>query len=373
VADSKKEERATSSLLATFMAVPIFAKEILAEAGAPVGKRVKFNCYTEVSFKTDGKSKQSRPDGLIVVSGGTKQWTALVESKVGSNELTPDQVETYLRLSKQLGFDALITISNQFATVPIHHPLNVSKSLLKSVKLYHFSWLSLKSKAVLLTGNKQIEDTEQAFILSELVRYLDHPSSGVSELNRMPTEWKDLCDAIQQGAVLSKSSSVVEQSVSGWQQLLRYLALNLSMSIAEPVKLALSRARERSSEANFQEGCIELSKEHVLPADFEIPNAAAKLHLSADVLRRTINISMKLEAPKDKYRATASINWLTRQLKQVSPESVSIRAYWPKRIAMTTSTLADALADPRCLIPGSIKDLPTYLEVIRVVDLAGSV
>ncbi|VAW87052.1 hypothetical protein MNBD_GAMMA18-1828 [hydrothermal vent metagenome] len=41
VADSKREERATSSLLASFMAVPDFAREVLSDVGAPVGKRIK--------------------------------------------------------------------------------------------------------------------------------------------------------------------------------------------------------------------------------------------------------------------------------------------------------------------------------------------
>ena len=51
VADSKKEERATSSLLASFMVVPAFAQDVLSTIGAPTGKRVRVTCYTEVVFK----------------------------------------------------------------------------------------------------------------------------------------------------------------------------------------------------------------------------------------------------------------------------------------------------------------------------------
>ena len=70
VADSKREERATSSLLASFMVVPGFAKQVLAAANSPVGKRVKVACYTEVVFKTKGE-RHPRPDGLIVVTNGS--------------------------------------------------------------------------------------------------------------------------------------------------------------------------------------------------------------------------------------------------------------------------------------------------------------
>jgi len=63
------------------------------------------------------------------------------------------------------------------------------------------------------------------------------------------------------------------------------------------------------------EDCACLAKDSSLTAEFVIPNAAAKVVMSADVLRKVLNISMKLEAPKDKSRATASMNWLTRQFK----------------------------------------------------------
>lgn len=370
VADSKKEERATSSLLASFMVVPAFAREVFSSAGAPVGKRLKITCYTEVTFKSNDKGKKPRPDGLVVIHNGSKTWTALIESKIGNAELTNEQVEEYLDIAKQLGINAVITISNQFATTPTHHPLSINKNKIRSVELYHFSWLSLKSKAVLLMGNKSVDDPEQAYILSELVRYLDHDSSGVSSLTKMPSQWKDICNSVQQGTILNKNSELVTSSVSGWHQLLRHLALNLSMLIAQPVDIALSRAREKDPELNFIEDCNYLSKENKLLAEFSIPNAASKLSFSADFLRRTINISMKLEAPKDKSRATASINWLTRQLKGENIENVSIRAYWPKRIAMTVATLSEVIEDPTVLIPSGVSEIPTYLEVVRVIDLA---
>lgn len=370
VADSKKEERATSSLLASFMVVPVFAREVFSGAGAPVGKRLKITCYTEVTFKSNDKGKRPRPDGLVVIHNGSKIWTALIESKIGNAELTNEQVEEYLEIAKQLGINAVITISNQFATTPTHHPLTINKNKTRSVELYHFSWLSLKSKAVLLMGNNAVDDPEQAYILSELVRYLDHDSSGVSSLTKMSSKWKDICNSIQQGTSLSKNSEIVKSSVSDWHQLLRHLSLNLSMLIAQPVDIALSRAREKDSELNFAEDCDYLSKENKLVAEFTIPNAASKLAFSADLLRRTINISMKLEAPKDKSRATASINWITRQLKGENIENVSIRAYWPKRIKMTVASLSEAIEDPTVLIPSGVSEIPTYLEVIRVIDLA---
>jgi len=111
--DSKKEEKATSCLLSTFMVVPEFARQVLSDVGAPVGKRIHIECYTEVVFKSSEPGKNFRPDGLIVIKGGSKTWMALVESKIGNSQLSTEQVEDYLDLARRHGIDSVITISNQ--------------------------------------------------------------------------------------------------------------------------------------------------------------------------------------------------------------------------------------------------------------------
>jgi hypothetical protein len=50
---------------------------------------------------------------------------------------------------------------------------------LGKIGLYHFSWLSLVSKAVRLAAHKKVDDLENAFILAELVRYFQNAKSGV--------------------------------------------------------------------------------------------------------------------------------------------------------------------------------------------------
>ena len=121
VADSKKEERATSTLLSTFMVVPMYAREVLGEVGAPIGKRSSIKCYTEVAFKTPGREKKPRPDGLVKVTTGKKSWTALVEAKIGNSELSKEQIETYIDLAKQYG----VSIDNFFEKSNIEKSMKV--------------------------------------------------------------------------------------------------------------------------------------------------------------------------------------------------------------------------------------------------------
>jgi len=369
VKDSKKEEKATSSLLATFRIVPSFVQAVLSNVGVSVSKRSQVTCYTEVSF--DNKDKKfPRPDGLIIVSTGNKTWSAIVESKIGTSELKQDQIEEYIDLAKTLGIDAVITISNQFATTPTHHPVKVPKQKLKHVQLYHFSWLFLESSAILLNENKGVTDPEQAFILSELIRYLQHEESGVSSFTKMSKGWKEVCEQIHEGRKLKKGDEDVENSVASWQQLLRYLAIKLSIELGKIVNLYLSRSRSNDPLLNFNENIDELIQKNRLTAEFEIPNAASRLKINIDFLRRTLNLSMYLDSPKDKKIATASINWLLRQLNHLQESDIIITVYWPKRIAPTSERLSVIFEDVNCLAPQYAKEMPLSFEVKQVYDLA---
>jgi len=88
-----------------------------------------------------GGDKAMRPDGLILITEESSRWTALVEAKVGNTDLTVEQVSSYAELARPNGVNALITLSNQFAPLPSHHPVNVPSSLRKKVDLYHWSWI----------------------------------------------------------------------------------------------------------------------------------------------------------------------------------------------------------------------------------------
>ena len=369
ISDSKKEEKATSIVLAAFMAVPEFAAKVLSGIGVSVSKRTKIECYTEVVFSKSAKEGDKRPDGLIVVKTGSRIWSALVESKIGRADLQSDQIESYLTLAKQLDVDAVITLSNQFSPSPIHHPAKISATKTRSVDLFHFSWLSLKSSAAILVNEKGIADPDQAYLMSEIVRYLDSDSSGVERFSRMPQSWKDLCTAIQNGATVGKNADMVVESVGAWHQLLRQLALDLSLAIGESVEISLTRENIKNPESLLTEEADQLRATGCLDTELTIPNAASKLKIAADIARKVVFVSMKLDAPKDTKRATASINWLLRQLKNKDVSDLAIRAYWPRRMGTTIEAIHLVREDPSILVPEGSSAIPTSLEVCRVIDI----
>src|SRR5690606_31822275 len=154
----EQERRATSALLAVMSAVKEFSRAMLKPLGVPAGT---VECYIEVPFQSGDKTYY--PDGLIRVRRGSKAWTALVEVKTGRNELAADQLETYLDIAKEQGFDALVTISNQIQTAPGQHPTKVDRRKLRKVALHHWSWTYVLSMAVLQKEHRGVSDPEQAW------------------------------------------------------------------------------------------------------------------------------------------------------------------------------------------------------------------
>src|SRR6266511_4297832 len=123
----EQERRATSALLAVMTAVREFGRSLTQPYGAPAGPVETF-----IEFPFTLGEKQLFPDGLIWVSSGQRQWTALVEVKTGSKQLHAEQIEHYLDVAAEQGFDALITISNEIPAVPGQHPVLVDKRKLKT-------------------------------------------------------------------------------------------------------------------------------------------------------------------------------------------------------------------------------------------------
>ncbi|MFT6489507.1 MAG: hypothetical protein ACJAXQ_000277 [Parvibaculaceae bacterium] len=341
LADTRKEGRITSSTLAAFMSVDEFAKSLLDSVGVRLGKTSKVECFTEIVFRNkDRAASNLRPDGLIVVTTGKKQWSALIEAKIGKAELLADQVESYLDLAKEHKIDAVITISNQFAASATHHPLTLKKTKTRNVDLFHWSWTYLIAEAVMWVKYHGVTDPDQAYILEELVRYLQHDSSGVLSFDRMNSTWKDVCSSVQNRITLKKNSVEVLDSVGSWHQFVRNLSLLLSLAIGENATIYLKKAHRDDANKRLEDDASQLATEQQLTVEYDVPDAASRIKLVADVGTRSVMISMRLKAPDERSTSKGRINWFVGQLKQTTHPDIAIRASWPSRAPDTMASLS---------------------------------
>jgi hypothetical protein len=200
----EQERRATSVLLAGMRAVPKFGHALVCPLGAPRGRITTFG---EVQLR-DGEGKANIPDGAIVVERGNKQWRALVEVKTGRADLKTDQVTRYIDMAREHNFDALITISNQITSGPDDMPVAVDRRRLRRVQMFHLSWWAIVTEAVLQHRFRGIEDPDQAWILGELIAYLDHENAGAGGSQDMGERWVKVREAARQGTVRAADPEV---------------------------------------------------------------------------------------------------------------------------------------------------------------------
>lgn len=351
LAETSKEGRSVSILLACLSCVGEFGRSLLETVGQRAGARTKIEAFTEICFQGQDE-KRLRPDGLIVLTTGAKQWRALIEAKIGNTELELAQVEGYLDLARQNEIDAVITISNQFAAVPAAHPLQLSTAARKRIELFHWSWMHVLTEASLLLANEEIEDSDQRFVLSEMVRFLLHPSTGVKGFDHMPASWTDLVNSVHAGALLSPTSEDTRETIGAWHQLVRDLSLTMSRQLEIEVSPKIPREHLRDLEARAKADAARLCDDLCLTAVLSIPDAAAPIELCADIRARSLSASMRLRAPEERKGSKARINWLLRQI-ETTEDNWHVRMHWLGRGAPTQRPLAvlrespDAAADER--------------------------
>ena len=346
----EQERRATSALLAVLSAVREFGKAVTVPLGAPAGT---METFIEVPFTAAGK--KCYPDGLIRVRRGQRTWTALVEVKTGSTRLDVTQLETYLDVAKAQGFDAVLTISNEIPAFAGRHPVAVDKRKLRTVALHHYSWSHLLAEAVMQKEHRGVADPDQAWILGELIRYLEHPRSGALEFEDMGASWVGVRDAITAGTLRAGDDGLLE--VTGrFDALLRYASLRLGRRLGTDVVPLLSR-RETVDPALRTEALRDsLLTSGLLIGTIRIPDAIGPIVVTADLRANKITCHVDVDAPRD-GRATTRVNWVVRQLR-AAPESTRIEAFAAySRGAGPADLLRVVREDPTVLVADPNKEL----------------
>ena len=261
VADSRKEERIVSVLLSTLSVVPLFAEQLLKRCGVRMGKTSDLRSYTEVEFVAADGSRKDRPDGVLCLLTRKSRWTAFLEAKIDNNEISEEQVHRYAEIARELGIDAVITLSNQLAPLPSHVPYSVPKRLSNRVEFFHLSWISVLTQASLILRDDEGISREQAFILEEMARYFEHPSSGVKRFDKMNSEWRSLVLGVRDEQQFKRSSPEIENTVASWHQEERDVCLLLSRRIGERVSIRLSRNHQVDPAHRLRDACDSLIRD----------------------------------------------------------------------------------------------------------------
>ena len=359
----EQERRGVSALLAVLGSVREFGRAIAGPLGAPSGT---LSTFIEVPFALGDRTV--RPDGLIRITRGQLTWTALVEVKTGRNDLNTEQLEAYLDVAREQQFDVVLTISNQLVTAPGEHPTPVDRKKLKKVSLQHLSWSQIHTEAVIERVNRSVADPDQAWILAELIRYLEHPRSGAVDFDDMGPSWVTVRNNVTTRTLRATDKNAAEV-VGRYGQLVAFAGMRLSRTLGVDVRPALSRRDLKDIGALTQSGVARLVDTGILHGALQVPHAAAPIEVSADLRSGLVTCSITLAAPTQ-GRNTTRINWLTRQLGK-APDALMIESWavWA-RTPGPCHSLADVRKTPEILLDDPKKELKSF--TIRLSAVAGT-
>ncbi|MGW2048799.1 TerD family protein [Streptomyces sp. NPDC001858] len=307
--DPDRETRATSVLLSVMAQVPEFGRRLTAAFGAPAGR---METFTEVSLP-HGDSPR-RPDGVIRVERAGKLWTALVETKTNGNALRPEQVQAYMDIAARRGYEAVITLSNDVALEG--SPLvdvKIDGRRKHKVALRHLSWAEVAHQAQLLIRHEGVGNSAHAWLLQELLRYLQHDNSGCHGFQNMGASWVPVRKGIDDETLCPGDARALEV-VESWERLIRQVSLGLGGELGQKV-LPVQRARRGADPGERRARMAdELCAEGKLQAELRIEGTPGVLAVGADLRTGRLRTSVEIPAPDQGYPLT----WAKRLVRRLA-------------------------------------------------------
>ncbi|SES34521.1 TerD family protein [Streptomyces qinglanensis] len=305
--DRDREVRATSVLLSVMAQVPEFGRRLTAAFGAPAGR---METYTEVVLP-HGETPR-RPDGVIRVERAGKLWTALVETKTNGSALKPDQVQAYMDIAARRGYEAVITVSNDVALEG--SPLvdvKIDGRRKHRVALRHLSWAEVTYQAQMLIRHEGVGDRAHAWLLQELLHYLQHENSGCHGFQNMGAAWVPVRNGINDETLCEGDPRALDV-VESWERLVRQLCLSLGGELGQKV-LPVHRAKRGADPAARRNRLADgLCREGRLQAEFRIDGAPGILALNADLRTGKLRTSIEIPAPEQGYPLSRAKRLLRR-------------------------------------------------------------
>lgn len=354
--DRDREMRATSVLLAVMAQVPEFSRRLTAGFGAPAGR---METFTEVSLP-HGDSPR-RPDGVIRVERAGKLWTALVETKTNGNALKTEQVQAYMDIAARRGYEAVITLTNDVALEG--SPLvdvKIDKRRKHKVALWHLSWAEVAYQAQMLIRHEGVGNAAHAWLLQELLHYLQHENSGCHGFQNMGPAWVPVRNGIDDETLCQGDARALEV-VESWERLIRQVCLRLGGELGQKA-LPVQRAK-RGTDAKERRLRLadQLCLDGRLQAELRIDGTPGVLAVSADLRTGKLRTSIEIPAPAQGY----PLSWVKRLVRRLAeaPADLHVETLVDGETGGPRGTLERLRPEPADLLP---KDSGTRITGFRL-------
>ncbi|WP_217545261.1 TerD family protein [Streptomyces sp. GbtcB6] len=342
--DRDRETRATSVLLSVMAQVPEFGRRLTAGFGAPAGR---METYTEVSLPHGDTPR--RPDGVVRVERAGKLWTALVETKTNGNALKSDQVQAYMDIAARRGYEAVITLSNDVALdgSPLVD-VKIDGRRKHKVAMRHLSWAEVAYQAQMLLRHEGVGNKAHAWLLQELLHYLQHENSGCHGFQNMGPAWVPVRNGIEDETLCEGDPRALDV-VESWERLIRQVCLGLGGELGQ--KVLPVRGSRGGRDPRERRGLLadRLCRQGRLQAELRIEGAPGVFAVTADLRTGKLRTSLDMPAPEQGY----PLSWVKRLVRSLAeaPADLHIETLVEGETAGPRGTLERLRPEPADLLP----------------------
>ena len=196
--------------------------------------------------------------------------------------------------------------------------------------------------------HRGLNDRMQAWVLGELIRYLEHPKSGAAGFDDMGSAWVPVRDAVLAGTLRAPDRKT-EAVAAAWEKLVRHLCMCLTSQLGVPVGLALPRRLANDHPARLKTTIDGLATRGALRTTLRIPDVVGPLTVTADLRMGQVRTSVELDAPQE-HSGKRRVAWLLRQLRE-APDRLSVEVRFADREQTSCELLKDVRANEAVLLP----------------------
>ncbi|CAM5652612.1 stress response protein, TerZ- and CABP1 [Streptomyces spiroverticillatus] len=342
--DREREMRATSVLLSVMAQVPEFGRRLTAGFGAPAGR---METFTEVQLPHGENPK--RPDGVIRIERAGKLWTALVETKTNGNPLKSEQIQDYVDIAARRGYEVVITLSNDVALEG--SPLvdvKIDRRRKNKVTLWHLSWAEVAHQAQMLIRHEGVRHEAHAWLLQELLHYLQHENSGCHGFQNMGPSWVPVRNGIDEETLCPGDPRTV-RVVESWERLVRQVCLRLGGELGVKVIPVQRTKRGADPQSRRVELADRFCEDGRLHADIRVDGAVGIMSLTADLRMGRLRTSVDVPAPEQGY----PLSWAKRLVKQLegAPADLHVQTLLEGEVTGPRGTMEKLRREPGDLLP----------------------
>lgn len=296
---------------------------------------------------------------MIRVERAGKLWTALVETKTNGNALKPDQVQAYMDIAARRGYESVITLSNDVALEGSSLiDVRVDGKRKHKVALWHLSWAEVAHQAQMLIRHEGVGTATHAWLLQELLHYLQHEHSGCHGFQNMGAAWVPVRRGIDD-ETLCQGDPRATEVIESWEKLIRQVCLRLGGELGQkvlPVQRAKRGADPRARRADLAD---RLCTHGRLDAELRIEGTPGILAIAADLRTGKLRTSIEVPASEQGYPLSRAKR-LIRQLAS-APADLHIETLVEGDGVGPRGTLERLRPEPADLLPkdgGEIMRLP---------------